>query len=455
MKLKVFKPVVAICMALLFAGTSFAQDDVTVKPVEPVAPVAVPVISTDVIVEPLTAPVSLNTPVSLTAPVSLNSSQPLVANVNVTTHLKAELHKITVQMKNISVKTNAQVVTAVKNVSANITANVVDVAPQINLAFKDGDDISYTDNVQDGNELTKNYSKTYPVDANDMLVIDNRYGNITVNTWARNEIKVDVQIRVGSGNGDEAQKMLDNVSISDAKNGNSVAFKTNINEIKSSWMSMFNGNKGNHHVEINYIVYMPAKNGLVIANRYGGITLPDMDGSVTLNCAYGNIAARSLNSQSAIQLKYGNANIGNTGTCAIDLSYGNLTMDGANKLMANVSYSGVRIGKIREEGSINIRYGDGLQIQDIDKNMRSLAINTSYTNVNLGLSGDENVNFDVTVHYGDFNYGDHPVIINVKSPPDGARGSHTTQSYKGVIGKGNPDGKNIAINASYGNVKFD
>jgi hypothetical protein len=50
----------------------------------------------------------------------------------------------------------------------------------------------------DPNTQVKNYSKTYAVDGNDILKINNRYGKITVNTWTRNEVKVDVQIKVAA-----------------------------------------------------------------------------------------------------------------------------------------------------------------------------------------------------------------------------------------------------------------
>jgi hypothetical protein len=260
---------------------------------------------------------------------------------------------------------------------------------------------------------------------------------------------------VSAGDNDAAQKLLDNVNISDSKDGNTVAFKTNINEMKNTWMSIFKGNGGNHQLQIDYIVYMPVRNELVISNRYGGIVLPNLDAKVTINSAYGNLAAKTLSNESVIQLKYGNADIEAVGNIAIELSYGNLRLGSANNLSANLSYSSVKIGKLRETGSINVRYGDGVQIGDLDKTMRSLSVNASYSGVDLGLSGDENADFAVTVHYGDFNYGDHAVTITGKNPGDNDKGVHMTRSYKGYIGKVGNSGKTIAINTNYGNVKFD
>jgi len=445
MKPRIFKPAIAICMALLAAGNmSFAQD--VVKSITD--SVAAPVISTDVnveptvdIVAPVTTTVSLNNP----AQVQLNAAIKPIAG------LKAEMRKLTANIKNISTTANIQLKVAMKS----LNASVKEVAPQINMAFKESDDADYSDNIQDGNSLTKTYSKTYSVDGNDQVVLDNRYGNIVVNTWARNEVKVDVQIRVSANNNEAAQKMLDNVNISDSKDGNTVAFKTNINAVKNTWMSLFKGNGGDHQLQIDYIVYMPSRNELTVSNRYGGITLPNMEGKITINSAYGNLAAKTLSNQATIQLKYGNADIEAVGNAAIELSYGSLKLGLANNISANLSYSGIKIGKLRETGSINTRYGDGVQIGDLARTVHNLSINASYSGVNLGLSGDESADFAVTVHYGDFNYGNHAVTITGKNPGDNDKGVHMTRSYKGFIGKGGDSGRNIAINDSYGSVTFD
>jgi hypothetical protein len=415
MKLRIFKPVILLAVFLTAYSTGFAQ----VTSVQPDS-MAVPV-----------------------PPATPYAPAPLAAPVNVTVTAKV----------NKAVKVQLQQLTAaLKNVNAGVDLN--GLIPQINLAFKDSGD---SDNGQQGDDggLVKNYSKSYPVDANDALVINNRYGNVIVNTWDKSEIKVDVTIRVTADDQDQAQKMLDNVSISDAKDGSTVAFRTNIGEHKSrGWFSMFDSdNDASNKMEINYTVFMPAKNELVIDNRYGGIVLPDLDGKVTINSAYGNFSAKSLSSQSAIRVKYGTTKIENLGTAALDVSFSTLDIGSVDKLELNISYGNgpAKIGKIRETGSINIKYGDGLQIADIQKNMKSLAINSSYTDVRLGLSGDEDDNFDVSVHYGDFHYNDHNVTITNKDPDDGR--PHLSRDYKGYLGKGNA-GKSIAINSSYGDVKF-
>jgi hypothetical protein len=75
-------------------------------------------------------------------------------------------------------------------------------------------------NINDGNldemvqqgslsEKVKNYSKTYPMDANDRLNISNQFGKVVVSTWNKNEVQVDVQIKSYSDDDGTAQKMID------------------------------------------------------------------------------------------------------------------------------------------------------------------------------------------------------------------------------------------------------
>jgi hypothetical protein len=444
MKPRIFKPAIAVLMVLMAAyySPAFAQDDIakpavvdTVVLVAPVTPATVDVAS-KVIVSP-DAVVDINPQVSVRTD---NRS------------LKIKMRKLRTAIKCISIKTTAQVTTAIKNLSLDISADVSDIAPQISTGFKDaGPGDSYNDKQDDGSEQIKNYSKSYSVDGNDALNIENRYGNVTVNTWAKNEFKVDVQIKVTARNDDDAEKMLNNITISDKKDGSSVYFKTNIGSENNSWSW---GRHSVHKMEINYIVYLPAKNALTVSNSYGGIILPNLAGKVTIYSAYGSFSAKDLTGPSDIKVKYGSANMGSLGNSNLEVSYGSLELGSVDVLQSDISYSSAYIGKLRTSGRINLKYSGGLKIADVDRNLTILDVHASYSNVNIGLSGDENANFDVTTHYGGFDHGDHNVTVTSKSPSDDERGPHFTYNYKGRLGKGS-DEKNISISTSYGSVKFE
>jgi len=310
--------------------------------------------------------------------------------------------------------------------------------------------------VQNGEvkEKTKNYTKSYPADGNDKLQIDNRYGKVTVATWAKKEFKVDVQIKAYANDDAEAQKILDQTSISDSKESNLVSFKTEINENNkgnSWWGTMTNNGKTTiRKTVVSYTVYMPVKSEVSITNRYGLIQLPSLEGKVTINNSYGGLIAQSL-TNSDITVRYGAANIISLTGSDLNLSYGSLKLDVADKLNAVINHSPAKIGKLSTSGTFNIRY-EGLEIGDVDKNLKTLSINTSFAPVKLGSLNDMNADFDVTTHYADFIYNNSTSVTN-KTPAD-EKGHSSTKNYTGHIGKGNAD-KVITVKSNYGSVKFD
>jgi hypothetical protein len=439
MKLRTFKPAVFLMAICIAAAPCFAQTTTTASganiqtPVQPVAPAA------DVNITV--------TPTVVTVP------EPVAVTVTGYHALKVKLRDFKTQVKTIALQADAQLKINTKTI---MIADVKVPVPRIALAYKDGGDAEIESSSSDNNgsdqvSQVKNYSKIYPADGGDVLTIDNRYGDIVVNTWDKNQFKVDVQIKVDASNDADAQKLLDNVNISDAKDGSSVAFRTDIGTGSSSWLSWLTEDH-HHKLKILYTVYMPAKNDLVIRNSYGAIQLPDLNGKATIVCAYGSLTAKSLNNESTIRASYSNVDLGTLDATWIDISYGNLNVGTVNRIASNASYTAVKIGKIHESGAFNIRYAGPFSISDIDRKMNDLAINSSYSNVDIGLSGDENVNFAVSLRYGDFGYGNRNITFTDKTPDDGK--PHFSKSYKGALGTGNPD-KNIRINSSYGNVTFN
>lgn len=356
--------------------------------------------------------------------------------------------------------------------SMKFTENFKMLSPNINFGFKDFDqnfsfnfdsNDSYKEKLQNGDIVEKNkiYSKSYSIDGNDLISIDNKYGKVTVNTWAKNEVKVDVNILVGANDEDKVQKMLDAVKIKDSKEGSVVSFRTSINQGDGDedgngiWGSLFGKKNAVRKMEINYTVYMPAKNPLTINNKYGSTELPDLSGKLIINNSYGSLRAKALtHPASQIKVRYGSATIETLTGSDLDVAYGSLSLGDCDKINADVSYGSAKIGRITTSGNINVKFSGALNIGEVDKNVKNLSVNSSYSSVKLGISDAQNADFDITVRYGSFNYNGHDLNITSKTPADGERGYNPTKTYKGHLGKGNSD-KTITISTSYGSVSFD
>lgn len=431
----------AICVAIISFKSYACQNPTPTPPPAPVVP--------QLNLEPL---------VSLVTPIVNNALNAYLANNNSS---KRKMQRLQKQMEKLGEKiaTDANDIAIFYGKQAeDMVQNLnEDLGQQINPEFEQ--QIADLDRqVRDGiiKVKSKTYSKSYPVDGNDKLQIDNHYGNVTVNTWNKNEFKVDVEIKAYADADADAQKMLDQVEINDHKNNSVIAFTTMIddNNHKSFWSILnVNGKTPVRKTIINYTVYMPAKNPLTITNSYGAVVLPDLSGKVTIKSSYSNLTSKALtNADNIINIRYGNANMESLVGSNLQVAYGSLNLQWAENLKANISYSTVKIGKISNSATININYSDGLQIGSLDKNLKSLSVNSNYAPVKIGTETDNNVNFVVNTHLGDFSY-DNGINITSKSPAE--KGNwNANQNYKGRIGKGDND-RWIVINSNYSDVKFD
>ena len=369
--------------------------------------------------------------------------------------------------KNLSASINNLASSISINVNDGDNDNVVNVDPKVDLNL-DGLlknlDINVTDNEEgdatesDNQSLKiKNYSKSYPLDANDRIKLSNQYGKITVNTWDRREVKVDIQIKAEARNDDDAQKLMDGVQISDSKNGDQVSFKTNISRDDDGFWSLFNfgGRNKKQKLTINYVVYMPAKTDLNVEASYGSIELPDLDGKVKISTSYGSTSVQSLsNPSNEIEGSYGSLKVGSMNGGRLDFSYGSVDMEECNNLKADLSYGSFKLGKLKGIGEFDLSYVGGFKIGDVASSLKRLNINSSYSGADVGISPNSNFEFDITTSYGGFNYNDNNVFITSKNPPDGSKHIGTTRNYKGHVGKGNSDAR-VTINTSYGGVHFE
>ncbi|WP_342646450.1 hypothetical protein [Mucilaginibacter sp. CSA2-8R] len=322
------------------------------------------------------------------------------------------------------------------------------------------DEKSLQEKVQNGEikEKTKIYSKSYNVDADDKLTINNAYGKVTVNTWSKNEVKVDVQMMAYANEEEDAQKLLDNISIQDSKENSVISFKTSIaptmvkntnTNVIGAWFS--SGKSYTRKMVINYTVYMPAKSQLDVTNKFGNVILPNLSGKVNIALTSGALISQELNNPE-IRLTNGDAKISTMNNGAVNITYGSLDLGTANNIKARVVYGGMNVDRLKTNGDLAAVYGNGIKVLEVDKNCKNLNIKATYTKVNLGVKDD--YDFDVTTTLGSFDYDKNVVKVINTTPEENTRHYSTTRTFKGQVNKGNPD-KAITIKSTYSQVKFD
>ena len=359
------------------------------------------------------------------------------------------------------------------------------VPPMPPLNFQDSD---VNDNSEDNPfEKKKTITKTFSVDSKDRLNISNQHGDVKIELWDKNEIKVDITI-IGYGTTEaKAQQFIDNVEITDKREGDKISFKTFIDSDNSNWNWgnnwSWNGKKDDENcncpkskkgVEINYNVYMPRTNALSVSNKYGKTIIPQFDAPLKVTSNYGSFTSDRLKGidkdifvqygsgnikqmdDGDLQISYSKLNIDKADNLKLKNNYGSVTLDDINNLDGTFQYSSGKIGRINETGKLNITYSDGVQLSEMSKTLKSLDIKSNYTPIRLPVNGDCNADFEVTTTYANFRYptGKLTFTVNPDENDDDDRkmGWQSTKTYKGKIGKGS--NTKITIKTNYAGVKF-
>lgn len=328
-------------------------------------------------------------------------------------------------------------------------------------------------------EKSKNIRKTFSVNKNATLYINNKYGNVNVATWNENRIEINVKITVKGNDLSNVERKLKAIDVQFESTPSLVEARTIIEKTKSSW-SWWGSNNTNY--KINYFVKMPITNNADLNNKYGNIELDKLEGKSNINCDYGKIQIdQLLNETNNINLDYcgtSEINFMKSGNLSVDYSkltiqkseslkvnadystmkigtatdvdfnsdYGSISVDDASNINGNSDYASIKIGTLRKNLKINTDYG-GVRVRNIEKGFQSIVIDGSYAGIKLGTSSDNNFNFIVDLGYAGFGYPDDHVKM-FKSINKSSK-----KYYEGIFGKNNSS-STITIKSRYGGVSL-
>ena len=392
--------------------------------------------------------------------------------------------QLNAQQGTITVNNNPKINTTVST-STSYAYTVNDVKNNVNVTYNSS---SNSQDVQDDSPMkAKTFAKSFSLDRNDKINLSNQFGSTTIKTWDKNEIKVDVDIKAYAKTDDEAQKLLDDVSINATKSGDLVSYKTEMGERNGNWGSSVKNGKTiwRREVKVHYTVYMPINNSLTVSQQYGNIIMGDFSGPTSLKVQYGNLSAGNLtNGNNYISIQYGKGDIKDMGGAQIKHQYGiGITLGTVNNLDLNAQYTGVKIIAVKGAASIKHQYGAGttigsvsgtlnvntqycaIKVGNLSGNLISKAqygsvtideieagkdvdVDAQYTGVRLGFAANYNGDFDVKTNYAGFTYGS-----NVTAKKDGDdRGYSSSKNYTGQIGKGGS--AKVIVKMQYNSVTF-
>jgi hypothetical protein len=331
-------------------------------------------------------------------------------------------------------------------------------------------------------EVTKQFHKEYTAGSK-TLNISNRYGDITIESWDKDQIIIDVKVTVEMPNQEKAQKLLDLIDIQFNEGTDEISAKTIIDDNFN-----FTGWGNSRKFSIDYTIKMPVKTDLTLSNKYGNTEIDELHGLMNFDIKYGNITAGKLTRGnvkplSSLNLAYGKGNIEETGwldlkeryvgnmeigksvallldskyskltlgeTSSIvgESKYDNIKIETINNLVLENGYTEVNIGELTKKLTYNGSYGS-FSIERIPEGFESIDIDTRYMGVKLGIEQAASYKLEAKVSYGGLKYNEEN-FRNQKRIVE-----NNSQEVAGTFGKQENPISTVNVIASYGTVRLN
>lgn len=319
------------------------------------------------------------------------------------------------------------------------------------------------------NTFEKNIHKSWPIERVKALAVDNKFGNINFVSTRDDSVVIDIDIEIEDKKAEFLSEQLEfRFSFS---NGTVLA--------KTEFGDKF---KTNSDFKIVYTINIPIDRNLTVENKYGDVRLGDLNASGNFEIKYGNIQGFNMNTPDGeeikLELKYGSATFQNINTLNADVGYSNIAIGNINKARLDTKYSIVKLGVINNlwieskydnykvkgigdlyaeskytqwdiinlASSLNIENEHGeIDIQSVSNDFNSIAIESDYANIKIGLSKDASYKLTGECYYCDIDHHAGNVIKDIKD-------NH--KNYKRVDVGNTPENATIKIESRYGDINL-
>ncbi len=334
-----------------------------------------------------------------------------------------------------------------------------------------------------GEEVTKEFHKEYTAGANTTLEISNKYGDVNIQSWDKDQVVIDVKITVELPSKEKAEKLLGYLDVQFDEGENKISAKTVIDE-KFNFTGWGNESR---KFSIDYEVKMPVGTALTLSNRYGDTDINELHGLMNIDIKYGNLTAGKLTRGnvkplSKINLAYGKGTIEETGwlditaryvgvieitksqALLIDTKYSKLSLGEASSVVGESKYDNIRIESIKnlvlENGYTETNIGEltkklnyqgsygSFTIERVAADFESINVETHYMGVRLGIDESASYKLEAKVSYGGLKYNED----NFKN--ERRIVENNSNEVTGNVGKEESPTATVNVVASYGSVKL-
>ena len=336
---------------------------------------------------------------------------------------------------------------------------------------------------QNGEDLTKEINKEFPVNPNTQLQLINKYGDIDIINSNDAKISIKVVVKVNGRDKNNSQDMLNMVQIEITQEGDIIKAVTNISEDFGKYFRGFhNGGEG---LQIKYSVSMPKTVPLNLSNKYGNVFIDELVSTSTIDVKYGKLTANKILHDSRqpltkIYLSYSNGSIQETKWIEADIKYSKIIINESKALAIMSKYSKLSI--TNGSSVVSDSKYDTYEITklvnfvttaayghfNINELSGKLQVDSKYTDVIVDHISPGFELIKVNNSYGTFKLGIDPAAsykingyskyCNIVYPENNARVNRSNENNEmkvnGIVGNSQNAKAEVTVSSSYGNIRL-
>lgn len=197
-------------------------------------------------------------------------------------------------------------------------------------------------------EKTKTIDESFAVQKGALVYISHKKGALHIKKSTTNKVEARLYVSVTGNREGDAEKMLNAITLEQNEQSRSlVEISTSTNTAKwnkingNSTIELRNGTrlKGIDEVEIDMEVAVPEGVNLKLENRYNNISIEEIKADVEIKNYNGNVETLNIDGDLKLNLKYGNATIGNVKDAELELYESIVAMGKCDDLKLDSKYS--------------------------------------------------------------------------------------------------------------------
>ncbi len=325
--------------------------------------------------------------------------------------------------------------------------------------------------VQAQDKYEKTYNEEFEIDESGLFEISNKFGDINIENTAEDKISIYAEVIVKARSKEKADKILNRIDVTISQVGNKVLAETSIDDVSGNNISF----------EINYKVKMPSYLNINLVNKYGHVTINELDGKSNLAVKYGSLNVNKISDGkekplSSIELgycelstinefnwgklivkyskvsvekgkalivssKYSKVTLGDFSSVVVEASYDDYNITSVANLVMESKYSDLNVSTLSNKFKIDNKYGN-IRVNNVTTGFEDINVKSKYSNVSLGINALASYKLDASTEYAEVKHGELVIRERIKE-------SH---GYS-VKGTANGGGKaTVYVRSEYGDV---